>query len=311
MAGNAGVESSGAHIVEDFLLHLAGERNLSPNTVDAYRRDLAQFSEFCRRVGTTPARADVQTIRCFLAQRSTLGDARSSVGRKASALRSFFRFVVRLRTREDNPAAMVSTPKRGRRLPAVIKRREIDRLFALLEGGSSGGSVDPFRARDRVIFELLYGAGIRVGELVALDVDEVDFHRGQIKVVGKGRKERLVPLGEPALAALRMYVQQGRSETMRPESPPSALLYNRKGKRLGPRDVRSLVDDYIALVAPGVKASPHTFRHTFATHLLDEGADLRSVQELLGHVDLKTTQLYTHVSRERLRKVYDDAHPRA
>jgi integrase/recombinase XerC len=304
MAATAGVRASG-DAVEEFLRHLGGERNLSPNTVAAYRRDLSQFIEFCARLRIDPMRADAKTLRRFLAQRMTLGDARSSIARKASCLRTFFRFAVRRKLRADNPAALVSAPKRGRTLPQIIKNSQIDALLDLPPAD------DPFGTRDRAILEVLYGAGVRVGELAALDLEDVDFAAARLRVMGKGRKERLVPLGQPGMDALRHYITHARGDTIREGSPPAALFYNRKGRRIGQRDVRAMVAKYAKEVIPGGKVSPHTFRHTFATHLLEGDADLRSVQELLGHVDVKTTQIYTHVSRERLRKVYDQAHPRA
>jgi integrase/recombinase XerC len=292
--------------VGEFLAHVANERNLSPNTVAAYRRDLDQFSEFCSRMRTDPLHAEAATLRAYLAQRSTLGDARSSVARRASALRTFYKFCVARHLREDNPAIAIATPKQARTLPSILRRQSLDELLAIPPGD------DPYGVRDRAILELLYGCGIRVGELCGLDVDSIDFFRRQVRVLGKGRKERLVPFGEPAAEALRAYLARARPQIAREGiSGPAALFYNRKGRRLGQREVRSMVTKYVEEVMPGGHASPHTFRHTFATHLLDAGADLRSVQELLGHVDLRTTQIYTQVSRERLRKAYDDAHPRS
>lgn len=304
MAAAAGAHAPGDG-VEEFLRHLAGERNLSPNTVAAYARDLSQFREFCRRLGLTPLRADVGVIRRFLAQRMTLGDARTSIARKASCLRTYYRFTVRRRLRADNPAALVAAPKRARTLPKIMKASQVQTLLELPPDD------DPYGVRDRAILEVLYGAGVRVGELTALDLDDVDFAAGRLRVMGKGRKERLVPLGQPGMDALRRYVAHARSRIIREGSPPAALFYNRKGRRIGQRDVRAMVSSYAKEVIPGGKVSPHTFRHTFATHLLEGDADLRSVQELLGHMDVKTTQIYTQVSRERLRKVYDQAHPRA
>lgn len=291
-----------------FLRHLSSERNLSPNTVAAYRRDVEQFFAYCARYGRAgrdPLAADTATVRQFLASRTTLGLAPSSVARKAAALRAFFRWGARAGLRADNPAASVGTPKRGRHLPRVLKRGQVESLIALPPGD------DPHGLLDRAVLELLYGAGIRVGELVSLDVDALDFHRRQIRVLGKGRKERLVPMGEPALDAMRAYLARGRPALSRDGSPPAALFYNRRGRRMGQRDVRAMIARYAREVVPGGRASPHTLRHTFATHLLEGGADLRSVQELLGHADVKTTQVYTHVSRDRLKRVYRSAHPRA
>jgi integrase/recombinase XerC len=298
-------DDSARHAVEDFLAYLGGTRNLSPNTVAAYRRDLEQFVDFCARLGTLALEADPRTVRRFLAWLSTRGMHPSTIGRKASAVRTFFRYRMRFGQADANPAMAVTTPKRPQRLPTIFKREPLEQLLALPPQD------DPVGARDRAILELLYAGGIRVGELVTLDVDDLDFDRSSVRVVGKGSKERVVPLGEPALDALRRYIAQARSELLGPESPPAVLFTNMRGRRIGARDVRRLVERYVREVAPGSHASPHTFRHTFATHLLEGGADLRTVQELLGHVDLRTTQIYTQVSKQRLRKVYDDAHPRA
>jgi tyrosine recombinase XerC len=292
-------------VAEAFLRHLASERDLSPNTVAAYRRDLEQYFEFCRRERADPLTARHQTVRRFLAWLTTRGFARSSVHRKAAALRSYYRFAVRVEARSDNPATLVATPKRASTLPAVLKPAQISTLLGLPATG------EPVGLRDRAIIELLYGCGIRVGELTGLDLDEVDFGRAEIRVLGKGRKERIVPLGEPAGDALRTYLAKARSWFIKDASPPAALFYNRRGRRIGQRDVRALVSLYVNQAFPGGKASPHTFRHSFATHLLEGGADIRAVQELLGHIDLRTTQIYTRVSRERLRQVYELAHPRA
>lgn len=291
--------------VRAFLRHIRSERNLSPNTEAAYARDLVQFAEFCRRARIDPLRATPDAVRRFLAQCTTLGSARSSVARKASALRSFYSFVARISERRDNPARGVQTPKRGRRLPGVLRRAQMEALLALPPKDEPAG------VRDRAILELLYGAGIRVAELCSLDLDGIDFRGRRVLVMGKGRKERMVPLGECALDAVRGYIASARPAMIRPGSPPAALFYNRKGRRIGQRDVRAMISGYAREAAPGERVSPHTLRHTFATDLLEGGADLRSVQELLGHVDISTTQIYTHVSRERLRKIYEQAHPRA
>jgi integrase/recombinase XerC len=294
-----------AELAAAFLRHLESERDLSPHTVSAYRRDLEQYFEFCRRARSDPVTASHQTVRRFLAWLTTRGMARASVHRKAATLRAFYRFCVRRGIRSDNPATLVATPKRASLLPAVLKKGQVEILVELPPGDEPAG------LRDRAMLELLYGCGIRVGELTALDIDEVDFARAQVRVLGKGRKERIVPMGEPAADALRTYLAKARSSFIREASPPAALFYNRRGRRIGQRDVRALVTKYAREVVPGGKTSPHTFRHTYATHLLEGGADLRTVQELLGHVDLRTTQIYTRVSRERLRQVYELTHPRA
>jgi integrase/recombinase XerC len=292
-------------LARTFLRHLGSERNLSPNTVAAYRRDLEQFFEFCRRERSEPLTVSYRTVRRYLAWLTTRGFARASVHRKAAALRAFFRFAVRVGARADNPATMVATPKKGSPLPTVLKRAQVETLMDLPPDDDAIG------LRDLAILELLYGCGIRVAELTGLDLDEIDFARAQIRVMGKGSRERILPMGEPSSDALRTYLAKARSWFMRDASPPAALFYNRRGKRIGQRDVRALVTRYAKEAAPGGKVSPHTFRHTFATHLLEGGADLRAVQELLGHIDLRTTQTYTRVSRERIRQVYDISHPRA
>ncbi|MFY9586187.1 MAG: tyrosine recombinase [Actinomycetota bacterium] len=298
-------ESDVPDLARRFLRHLSSERNLSPNTVDAYRRDLNQYFEFCRRERSDPDTATYRTVRRYLAWLTTRGFARASIHRKAAALRAYYRFAVRLGVRGDNPATMVQTPKKGSRLPTVLKRAQVETFLGLPPEDDTIG------LRDHAILELLYACGIRVGELTGLDLDEIDFGRAQVRVMGKGSRERIVPMGEPAADALRTYLAKARSWFIKDASPPAALFYNRRGKRLGQRDVRALVTRYAKEAAPGGKVSPHTFRHTFATHLLEGGADLRAVQELLGHIDLRTTQTYTRVSRERIRQVYDISHPRA
>ncbi len=292
-------------LADAFVRHIGSERNLSEHTVAAYRRDLEQYFEFCRRAKADPVTASRKTVRSFLAWLTTTGKARTSVQRKAATLRAFYRFAVRRDVRPDNPASAVATPRAASLLPAVLKRSQVEILIELPPRD------DPAGVRDRAMLELLYGCGIRVGELTALDIDEVDFSRGQVRVMGKGRRERIVPMGEPAADALRTYLAKARSSFIGDGSPPAALFYNRRGRRIGQRDVRAVVTKYAREAVPGGKTSPHTLRHSFATHLLEGGADLRAVQELLGHVDLRTTQIYTRVSRERLRAVYELTHPRA
>jgi integrase/recombinase XerC len=279
-------------------------RGLSANTVAAYRRDVVQFASFCERASIDPAEAVAADLRRFLAWLGTRGFARASIARKAASLGAFYDYLVRSGRRTDDPASLVSAPKQGRRLPAVLKRGQIDAMLALAP------SDDPIGVRDRAVMEMLYASGARVGELVALDIDSLDLDGARVRLLGKGSKERFAPLGEPAMDALRVYLRDSRPEFLVPASPPGALFLNGRGKRMTSRDVRRIVHRYLSQAGPG-KGSPHTFRHSFATHLLEGGADLRSVQELLGHVDLRTTQIYTHVSRERLRQVYERSHPRA
>jgi integrase/recombinase XerC len=298
--------SDAPQLADAFYRHLGSERDLSPNTIDAYRRDLTEYFEFCsRQQARDPLAADHRVVRAYLAWLTTRGRERATVRRKAAALRTFYEFARKRGARDDNPAKSVDTPKRRSRLPVVMKRSQIGTLLGLPPAD------DPVGLRDRAVLELLYSCGIRVSELTGLDLDEVDFRSAQIRVLGKGRRERIVPMGEPASDALRTYLAKARSALIRDTSPPAALFYNQRGKRIGVRDVRALVTRYAREVVPGGKVSPHTFRHTFATHLLEGGADLRAVQELLGHVDLRTTQIYTRVSQDRLRRAYELSHPRA
>jgi integrase/recombinase XerC len=320
------------HSVEVFLAHLRDERGLAANTVAAYERDVVQFFRFAGRAKVVdPAAVDALLLRRFLAQLRTRGLAASSVARKAAALRACFRLLVRRGLVPSNPAADLGAPRGPRRLPVVLKQRQVEALL------SRPGALDPVGLRDRAILELLYATGMRVGELCGLTLGDVDLHGDVARVHGKGGKERLVPFGEPAHQALRAYLAEGRAVMLpgarnrsspspaerasagnRPDArdrPPApgerALFFNRRHRPMTPRDVRGMIQRYRAGLGVPAETSPHTLRHSFATHLLEGGADLRSVQELLGHVALTTTQTYTHVSNERLRRVYEQSHPRA
>jgi integrase/recombinase XerC len=294
---------------EAFLRAAAAERDLSPHTLAAYRSDLQQFSAWAgkRRIATLDAVTRPQ-LRAFVAELSgKRGLARRTVARKVSAVRSLLAWAAENEMFEGGPADGVTVPKLDRPLPRVLRVPDVAALCVLPPGD------DPVGVRDRAIFELLYASGLRVSELCSLDVDDVDLAQGTLIVVGKGRKERKVPFGRPAAAALSTYLHHARPELLaRSENPPEpgALFVNSRGGRLGPRTVRAMMTKYTR--AEGLKGiSPHDLRHSFATHLLDGGADLRSVQELLGHENLATTQIYTHVSTERLRAVYEQSHPRA
>jgi integrase/recombinase XerC len=294
------------------MAHLRDERGLSANTVAAYQRDVLQFFRFAARARVTdPAAVDQLLLRRFLAQLRTRGLADSSIARKAAALRACFRVLARRGLVPANPAADLGAPRRPRRLPVVLKQRQVEVLLASPEPR------DPVGLRDRAVLELLYATGMRVGELCALELGDVDLQSQVARVHGKGGKERLVPFGEPARAALRQYLAEGRA-LMLPGASGSttagaerSLFFNRRRRPMSTRDVRGMIGRYRRVLDVPRGTSPHALRHSFATHLLEGGADLRAVQELLGHVALTTTQTYTHVSNERLRRVYEDAHPRA
>jgi site-specific recombinase XerD len=278
---------------------------VSPATQNAYRRDLDGFVVWAERAGVAePAAVTRVTLRRYLAFLATRRRAKRTVARKASALRRYFRWAVRTGLVAADPTARMSAPKGEGRLPRVLPA---DELHVLLDDPPAATGDDPVvRARDDAVLELLYGSGLRVGELCSLDVGAVDVARGRVVVWGKGGRQRQVPVNETAATAVRRWLERGRPAMAKIDEPGDALFLNRRGHRLTPRDVRRILDRR----APS-PTHPHALRHSFATHLLDGGADLRAVQELLGHADLATTQIYTHVSKERLRRVFDETHPRA
>ncbi|MBW2560023.1 MAG: tyrosine recombinase XerC [Deltaproteobacteria bacterium] len=291
--------------IKTFGIHMEVERNLSYHTRRSYLSDLGQFRAFLVENGVDrPCDVDQMVVRTFLASLYRGKTKKVTISRKVASLRAFFRYLLREGVIRYNPAQTVQAPKTDKYLPSFLS---IDEVFSLLkvkfEPGISG-------LRDQAIIELLYSAGVRVS---GLNVADVDFSGGLAKVRGKGRKERIVPIGGPALSALRVYID-GRTETGKNRTEVNRelpLFLNRAGSRLTPRSVRRIIDKYITLSGVGKKISPHALRHTFATHLMDAGADLRVIQELLGHESLSTTQKYTSVSVTRLMEVYDKSHPRA
>jgi integrase/recombinase XerC len=285
---------------------------VAPSTVEAYRRDVTGFVTWAERSGAhEPAAVDRQTLRRYLAYMATRGHARRTIARRASALRRYFGWLHRSGRVDTDPTAGLSAPKGEARLPRVLRPDELRALFDEADD-AAGGAHDASRLasalalRDRALLELLYGSGLRIAEAAGLDVDELDVDRGRVTVWGKGGKQRVVPLTEPAGAALARWLADGRPELATTHSPTGAVFLNQRGRRLTPRDARRILDRRAS-----EPTHPHALRHTFATHLLDGGADLRVVQELLGHSDVATTQRYTHVSKERLRTVFDATHPRA
>ena len=297
-------------MIDGFADHLALERHLSANTVTSYRRDLGQLAVFLSRQRRSLASATYPLLRRFLAQQVTLGYARASIARRVGAIHTFYRWAASRGLVDADPAAMLGRPKVVNRLPTVLRPSEAAGLVEAPQcPPEADATVRAFALRDRAVLELMYGSGLRVGEVSSLTLDRVDPDRGRVVVMGKGSKEREVPLSDYAVEALRAYLRDGRSHVAAPGSP--ALFFNRKKKPLGERDIRALVQRYGGRTLSGRRVTPHTLRHSFATHLLEGGADIRAVQELLGHASVATTQRYTHVSRARLFEAYRRSHPRA
>ncbi len=301
-------DSSVRAVTIAYLRSLTAERDLSPLTVEAYRSDLEQFGEWLGRLGMSDLAAlDRRTLRRYV---SFLGErryARRTIARKASAIRSLLAWAVKRELLDADPSDDLAVPKLDRPLPKVLKASHAGRLCEAPPDDSPAG------IRDRAVLELLYGSGLRVAEVCGLDLPNLDLRHGRLRVTGKGRKERQIPVSDAARRALTSYVAGSRVLFLEkhPDGPDRAAVFlNDRGNRLGPRSVRRLMTKYGR--AEGLPpTSPHALRHSFATHLLDGGADLRTVQELLGHENLATTQIYTHVSTERLRAVYEQSHPRA
>ncbi len=280
----------------------------SPETARAYRADLVAFAEWAGRAGVQdPGAVDRVLLRRYLAYLATRRFARATIARKAAALRSYFAFAQRRGLVGTDPARGLSAPSRGGRLPHVLSHGDLGQM---LDGPARArpatARADALERRDDAVLELLYAAGLRVAELCGLDLDQVDLEAKTLAVRGKGNKERRVPIHARSATGLGRWLAEGRPHLAGPASPATAVFLNQRGVRLGPRDVRRIVDR-----RSPVPTHPHALRHSYATHLLDGGADLRVVQELLGHASLQTTQIYTHVSKERLLEVYGSTHPRA
>lgn len=303
--------------IDAFLRYIRDGRQLSPHTVSAYRRDLDDLAAFLERrfAGETWTwdGIDRLVLRAFMGELSRRGLARRSIARRMSAVRSFFRYLHREEIVEANPARVVRSPKLERHLPAWLTRDEVDRLFALAENRSAEGGFHG--VRDHAIVELFYATGIRLSELRGLDTTDVDLVGDRIKVRGKGRKERIVPAGRAAVNALRRYELSRARFAARlalgRAADRNALFITERGTRISARQLQNIVCRFLDAVASDAGVSTHALRHSFATHLLDAGADLLAVKELLGHASLSSTRIYTHTSKERLKRVYDAAHPRA
>jgi tyrosine recombinase XerC len=292
--------------LDHFLEYIESERSFSEHTLRAYSADIVEFVRFSDR-GESLKHGDVDhlMLRSYLAHLRGTGKARATMARKLASLRTFFKYLVREEIMEDNPAADMRTPRKERRLPGVLDEKQVRTLIERPDTSTFLG------LRDRAILETLYSTGIRASELVGANIEDADLLGEVIKVRGKRKKERLAHLGSFAVAAIKDYLDARRLQPHAPMFDKRALILNRFGKRLSDRSLRRTLNKYFRMAALKLKVTPHTLRHSFATHLLDRGADLRSVQELLGHESLSTTQIYTHVSTERLKKVYEKAHPRA
>jgi len=300
-------------LIERYIQYLQYERNASPHTIRNYRSDLLQFRHYlARERPDTPvniARVDALRIRGFLGFLFANENKKTSIARKLAAVRAFFKFLQREGVFKDNPAALISTPKLDRTLPRIMTEEEmntfLDRVAAAVKVGG------PLRQRDYAILELLYASGLRVSELVGLDLRSVNFSDNMVLVRGKGRKERIVPFGSKAKQALLAYLPLREKLLHEHRTGSPALFLNARGERLTSRSVDRLVKKHVRTFGPHIKVSPHSLRHAFASHLLSEGADLRSIQEMLGHKSLSTTQKYTQVSIQQLIEVYDKTHPKA
>jgi len=330
-SARSGPGGAGWEFLDAFLVYVRVVRGLSGNTVKAYSQDLGSFLDYLERTGVPgPGAVTHLTVRRFLGQLRADGLSARTVARKLAAIRSFFRYLCREGVLEDNPAAAMKGPRLGRRLPHHLFVEEVERLLGPHEDSGAAGPATPLDIRDAAVLELFYATGARVGEMWDLDVGDVDFHADCVTLRGKGGKERVVPFGSCARSALELYLSDARKRLLAAgraspagcrEAGPAGverpgrrapLFVNKRGGRLSARGLRRLVEKYSRARLPMERRiSPHALRHSFATHLLDRGAEIRLVQELLGHASLSTTQLYTHVSQERLRAVYRNAHPRA
>lgn len=296
-------------LIKKFLFYLLVEKNASPRTIDSYQRDLRRFGAYLAKFqGRDHKDVDLREVatvdlRGYMASLQQKGLSKASIARHLSSIRSFYRFLCREGIIEENVASHIATPKKEKKLPQFLYYPEIEELLAAPDCNNLLG------LRDKAMLEIAYGSGIRVSELVSANIESVDFSVGYIRVFGKGAKERLVPLGEIALNATRAYFSA--RGIVKPLQKNQPLLLNKNGTRLSDRGVRDILNKYVKQIALKRKISPHTLRHSFATHLLENGADLRSVQEFLGHASMSTTQIYTHVTKSRMKSVYDKTHPRA
>ncbi|MFN7250850.1 MAG: tyrosine recombinase XerC [Anaerobacillus sp.] len=291
--------------IETFIRFLQVEKNFSNHTVYNYKKDIEHFSSFMKQHSIfSYAAVSYVFVRLYLTELYALNLKRKTVARKISSLRSFFKFLLVEEGVKENPFALATIPKQESRLPTFLYEDELSGLFTVSE------LTTPLGQRNQALLELLYGTGIRVSECCNIQIQDIDFQIGTVKVLGKGRKERYIPLGSYAVEAIHTYINDGRKKLLKSEKG-STLFLNYRGEKLSRSGVRKILEDLVNKAAISVHISPHVLRHTFATHMLNEGADMRSVQELLGHSHLSSTQMYTHVTKEHLKNVYTSFHPRA
>lgn len=291
--------------IEDYLAYLSVERGLAQNTLDAYGRDLRAYARFLQKHGlTTFLDTEKEAVRAYLEQLHNLGRASSTISRNLAAIKSFYQFLVGEDIIEKDPTEYLESPKVTKRLPRVLNVSEVEALL------NQPNLEDAHSIRDKAMLEVIYATGIRVSELVSLDLLDINLDAGYLRCIGKGNKERIVPLGSVAIKYLELYLQVARGELVR-RGGETALFVNHHGRRLTRQGFWKIVKRYAKEANIDENITPHTLRHSFATHLLENGADLRSVQEMLGHADISTTQIYTHITRNRLQEVYRKSHPRA
>jgi len=292
-------------MLNEFIYHLAVERGLAENTLTSYRRDLAGYILFCRNKKLEyPEQAGRDAIMSYLHQLQLNGRSPATIARHLASIRSFYRFMVRESILQKDPSTDLESPRSAQKLPRVLTTGEVELLLGQPLAGEPAG------LRDKAMLELLYATGVRVSELVSLDLRNVNIENGFIRCFGKGAKERIVPMGDVAVRYLKEYLARGRSKLVKP-GRSDAFFVNQHGRRLTRQGFWKIIKKYARKAKIKTGITPHTLRHSFATHLLENGADLRSVQEMLGHADISTTQIYTHLTRKRLKEIYDRSHPRA
>jgi integrase/recombinase XerD len=294
--------------IQSFLKFITVEKGYAQNTLSAYQNDLNQMAVYLRKDNPNLSWAEVtrENVNDYIVHLRSMTYSSTTVARKLAALKSFFHFLTIEQVVSENPAAMLDSPKVRKYLPKALSTQDVDRLLA-----EPAKDTSPKGQRDRAIMETLYATGMRVTELISLNVDDVNLADGHIRCIGKGAKERIVPLYPQAMEALSNYVQNGRQQLLKAPLPEKALFLNQRGERLTRQGLWLIIKEYARRVGITFDVTPHTLRHSFATHMLSGGADLRNVQTLLGHANVATTQVFTHISNERLREVYNDAHPRA